>query len=65
MPAIEAKAREQVQEATYQDVLNTPPHMVAEMVAGTLHTHPRPEMRYAWTSSGMGAKISPPFNYGD
>ncbi len=51
--------------ATYQDVLDAPPHKVAEVIAGTLHTHPRPAMRHAWASSGMGAKINPPFNYGD
>lgn len=51
--------------ATYQDVLNAPPHMVAEVVAGTLHTQPRPAKRHAWASSGLGMKIGPPFNYGD
>ncbi len=51
--------------ATYQNVLDTPPHMVAEVVAGTLHTQPRPAKRHAWASSGMGMKIGPPFNYGD
>ena len=43
--------------ATYQDVLNAPPHMVAEVVAGTLHTQPRPAKRHAWASSGLGMKI--------
>ncbi len=52
-------------QATYRDVLDAPPHKVAEVIAGTLHTHPRPAMRHAWASSGMGAKINPPFNYGD
>ena len=28
--------------ATYQDVLDAPAHQVAEVVDGTLHTHPRP-----------------------
>ena len=51
--------------ATYQDVLDAPPHMVAEVVAGTLHTQPRPAKRHAWASSGLGMKIGPPFNYGD
>ena len=51
--------------ATYQDVLDAPAHMVAEITSGTLHTHPRPAMRHARASSGMGAKISPPFDYGD
>ena len=59
-----AKPKE-ARRATYQDVLDAPPHKVAEVIAGTLHTHPRPSMRHAWASSGMGAKINPPFNYGD
>ncbi|MCY4138190.1 MAG: hypothetical protein OXF56_07995, partial [Rhodobacteraceae bacterium] len=52
-------------QATYRDVLDAPPHKVAEVIAGTLHTHPRPAMRHAWASSGMGAKINPPFSYVD
>ncbi len=51
--------------ATYQDVLDAPPHMVAEVLAGTLHTMPRPASRHARASSGMGAKLGPPFDYGD
>ena len=51
--------------ATYQDVLDAPPNMVAEIIAGTLHMQPMPAARHAWASSGIGAKISPPFNYGD
>ena len=51
--------------ATYQDVLDAPPHVVAEVMSGTLHTQPRPASRHAWASSGIGAKINPPFNYGD
>ena len=65
MPATEAKALEQVRKATYQDVLNAPPHMVAEVLAGTLHTHPRPASPHGFASSGLGAKIGPPFGYGD
>jgi len=30
--------------ATYQDVLDAPPHKVAEVVYGTLYTPPRPAM---------------------
>ena len=52
-------------ERRYRDVLDAPAQVVAEVLAGTLHTHPRPAMRHAWVSSGIGAKINPPFNYGD
>jgi len=51
--------------ASYQDVLDAPPHRVAEVLAGTLYTQPRPASRHAWASSGIGAKLSPPFGYGD
>jgi len=61
MPALATAERP----ATYLDVLDAPPHMVAEVLAGTLHTKPRPAMRHARASSGIGAKISPPFDYGD
>ena len=54
--------RKETHRATYQDVLDAPPHKVAEVIAGTLHTHPRPGMRHAWASSGLGTKIGSPFN---
>ena len=57
--------RRETHRATYQDVLDAPPHKVAEVIAGTLHTHPRPAMRHARASSGIGAKIAPPFDFGD
>ena len=50
--------------ATYRDVLEAPPHKVAEIVAGTLHTNPRPAPRHAHASSALGAKIGDPFGYG-
>ena len=59
------QALRQGRRATYQDVLDAPPHMVAEVLDGTLHTQPRPASRHAWASSGLGARIGPPFNYGD
>ncbi len=50
--------------ATYQDVLDAPPRMVAEVVSGTLHTHPRPAMRHAWASSILGGSLVNPFARG-
>ncbi len=50
--------------ATYQDVLDAPPHKVAEIVGGRLYTNPRPAPRHARASSGLGASIAPPFDYG-
>ena len=48
--------------ATYQDVLDAPPHRVAEVVDGVLHTNPRPAMRHAHASSLLGVKIAGPFH---
>lgn len=50
--------------ATYQDVLDAPPNMVAEVVGGALHTHPRPASPHARASTGLGARLSIPFDYG-
>ncbi len=59
------QALKQDRRADYRDVLNAPAHMVAEVIDGALHTQPRPDPRHAWASSGLGARIGPPFNYGD
>ena len=61
MTAIKQKA---IPQATYQDVLDAPAHKVAEIVAGTLHTHPRPASRHAWASSRLGGSLDNPFNSG-
>ena len=49
--------------ATYQDVLDAPPHRVAEVVDGTLYTHPRPAAPHARASSSLGVKVGGPFDY--
>ncbi len=58
------KADTASQKATYQDVLETPPHMVAEIVSGTLYTHPRPAPRHTIANSGLGILIGGPFHFG-
>lgn len=50
--------------ATYEDVLNAPPNMVAEVVFGVLHTQPRPAMPHALAGSGLGALLSVRFRFG-
>lgn len=50
--------------ATYQDVLDAPPHMVAEIVDGTLYTQPRPSPRHSLASSELGICIGSPFHKG-
>ena len=49
--------------ATYQDVLDAPAHQVAEIVDGTLHTHPRPAVPHTRASSSLCAKIGGPFDF--
>jgi Uma2 family endonuclease len=50
--------------ATYQDVLDAPEHMVAELIRGALHLQPRPALRHARASSVLGAEIVVPFDRG-
>ena len=50
--------------ATYRDVLDAPANMIAEVVRGTLHTHPRPTMRHAYSGSSLGYDLSGPFKFG-
>ena len=50
--------------ATYQDVLDAPEHRVAEIVDGTLHTHPRPTPPHAVASSSLGSDLLTTFQFG-
>lgn len=50
--------------ASYEDVLAASPHEVAEVIAGTLYTHPRPRLRHARASSRLGAELTGPFDKG-
>jgi Uma2 family endonuclease len=51
--------------ATYQDVLDAPAHMVAELINGALHLQPRPAARHGLAGSRLGIKIGGPFDIGD
>ena len=51
--------------ATYQDVLDAPEHVVAEIIGGTLYTHPRPAPRHATASSVLGGKLGAAFHWGE
>ena len=59
-----AQAQPEEKRAGYQDVLDAPPNMVAEVVGGALYTHPRPAPPHAWAASGLGGRLSEPFNFG-
>lgn len=50
--------------ATYQDVLDAPEHMVAEIAGGRLHLHPRPASRHARASFRMAGRLDDAFQGG-
>jgi Uma2 family endonuclease len=50
--------------ATYEDLLKVPPHQVAEIIDGELHTTPRPSLPHAGASSALGYLLSGPFRFG-
>ena len=49
--------------ATYQDVLDAPAYLVAEVLDGTLHTHPRPAMPHGLATLALGTDLSNPFQF--
>ncbi len=60
-----AKTMKTPAKATYQDVLDAPPHKVAEILDGVLYTHPRPASWQAWAKSALGGNLGRPFRHGD
>jgi Uma2 family endonuclease len=60
MPVPRPRARP----ATYDDLIEVPDHLVAEIIDGELHTTPRPAPRYADASSGLGGALRGPFDRG-
>lgn len=50
--------------ATYQDILDAPEHVVAEIVDGTLYTSPRPAKPHTNAASVLGEELGPPFRRG-
>jgi len=44
--------------ATYQDVIDAPDNMIAEILDGELHLSPRPASRHARASSRLGMDLS-------
>jgi Uma2 family endonuclease len=56
--------RPAAQPATYQDVLDAPPHMVAELIDGALHLHPRPRPRHAIAHGSLADELISPFQKG-
>ncbi len=50
--------------ATYEDLLGLPEHLVGEILAGELHTHPRPAPRHTRAYSALGYAVGGPFDGG-
>lgn len=50
--------------ATYEDVLSSPEHVVAEVVFGRLYQSPRPASVYGLAASAIGEELGPPFKRG-
>ncbi len=50
--------------ATYQDVLDAPPNMVAEVVDGKLYTHPRPAPPHVIAHSSLAGYLNQTFQFG-
>lgn len=51
--------------ATYEDVLASPPHVVAEVVFGVLYQSPRPALLHAAAASVVGEELGRPFKRGN
>jgi len=51
--------------ATYQDILDAPEHMVAEILNGELYLSPRPGAPHAAAHSALGFLLGPPFMFGN
>jgi Uma2 family endonuclease len=58
------KTQRQSRPATYQDVLDAPPNLVAEILRGVLHTHPRPTPKHALACTHLGHELVGPFGKG-
>lgn len=57
MPVIKANA-------TYEDLVAVPDHLVAEIVDGRLHTSPRPAVPHGFAASRLGNVVGPTFDEG-
>lgn len=51
-------------QATYEDVLAAPEHVVAEVLFGVLHTNPRPAGPHSIAASRLGVDLGGPFDRG-
>ncbi len=61
----EPAAKQATYQATYDDVLSAPEHLVAEIIDGQLHTHSRPAPKHAFSYSSLGGELYGPFRKGN
>lgn len=54
-----------VGKATYQEILDAPERVTAEIIYGALQTHPRPARKHSKASSRLGGRIIVPFDIGE
>jgi Uma2 family endonuclease len=47
--------------ATYEDLLNLPPHHIGQIVAGELHAAPRPAIDHSNAATTLGSELDGPF----
>ena len=64
MPSISPDFPGTPRPATYEDVLEAPPHKIAQIVDGTLHLLPRPTYWHANASSRIGRRIGASYDEG-
>lgn len=50
--------------ATYEDVLASPEHVMAEVIEGVLYQSPRPALPHVAAGSVVGEELGPPFKRG-
>ena len=53
-----------LKQATYQDILDLPEHVVGEIVGGVLHASPRPAASHARATTSIVGSLSGPFDFG-
>ncbi len=51
-------------QATYEDLLQVPDHLVGEILNGSLVAHPRPAPKHALAYSAIGGELINPFQFG-
>ena len=64
MPAKSALAEHRPAKATYQDVLDAPPHMVAEILEGRLCMNARPAMKHSGATTRLLSLLAPIYETG-